>query len=198
MVNEDGKEQSIGKFAGLIDTGHNPYEDLFLWFGKDAEKCFDCKFNGVTKVNKREAYEVRVFQKENINGIDKTCESINMTDEGFVFIDTKTMDILRSARRPPHYIREFEYNPFNYAPLKHPVCSVKPCVYAAEYVYDFDNVKIRDQVWRLPVTKQITVATFVSHNNLQPLTQKSDMEACLINPDSSQVFLMQGNAVESA
>ena len=82
--------------------------------------------------------------------------------------ETKTMDIVRSATRPLYYIREFDYNPFNYTPLNQPSCSKKPCVYSTAYIYDYDNIIIKDQIWRLPVTKQIKVEFFAAVNTLQP------------------------------
>ena len=168
-VKEDGKEKYVENYADFITAKHNPYDDLFIWFNKDTEKCFDYRLDNSVNIKKRKTHVIRISPKRNVLDIGQVCRAIDMSNDGFVYIDTETTNILRSSKKPSLYIREFDYvPPFNYTPLDSPKCFTKPCVYVIQYEYDYGDVMIGDQAWRLPISKQVKVEVVKTTYDMQP------------------------------
>ena len=61
-VKEEGIK-NVNKFIEPVSARGNPYNDLFLWFDNDSEKCFDYKLNGTEKINERDAYVIYISIK---------------------------------------------------------------------------------------------------------------------------------------
>jgi hypothetical protein len=146
-VKENGKAKKVKNFTEPVYlSGRDDFTELFVWFDKQNEEYFDYKLNGVEKVNERNTYVITIKQKEKESGKIGNWRWNNLIYEGIAWIDAETMEVIQ-INRGVVGVKFISRKLFTASQItKH-----------FRTRYEYDKVKIGDQLLTLPAAKTVEV-----------------------------------------
>ena len=121
----------------------NGFDALFSWFDKENEKCFNYELLGNEIIEEGDAYKIRITTKKDRKRAGKICESFKDNWNSTIWINMKTMQIIRLLTdpikiEPPRIIRTF----------------IKGS-YFSTYRIDYTLLLVGKEYWLLPVKNHI-------------------------------------------
>ena len=90
-----GKRVTVRNYVLPIGVTGGFSDDLFYFFGKEKEKCFDFELAGSDKIRGRTALLLSIRVKDDVKRIEGRCSSLSPGKTSKAWVDSESMQIMR-------------------------------------------------------------------------------------------------------
>ena len=100
-----GKPATVRNYVPPIGVTDGFNDDLFYFFDKEKEKCFDFELAGSEKIRGRTTLILSIRAKDNVKRIGGKCSSLSPGETSKAFVDSELMQVMRLQLFPTGYLQ---------------------------------------------------------------------------------------------
>lgn len=100
-----GKPATVRDYVLPIGVTGGFSDDLFYFFDKEKEKCFDFELAGIDKIRGRTALLLSIRVRDNVIRIGGRCSSLSPGRTSKAWVDSESMQIMRLQLFPTRYLQ---------------------------------------------------------------------------------------------